>query len=104
MHYEKILIIEDEQVIRDVLVKTFTHEWFSVLEAADGEVGLSVAEKELPDIILLDIILPKMHGLAVLSRLRESEWGKNIPVIILTNLSDSASVADALAGGVYEFW
>lgn len=104
MHYEKILIIEDEQVIRDVLVKTFTHEWFSVLEAADGEVGLSVAEKELPDIILLDIILPKMHGLAVLSRLRESEWGKNIPVIILTNLSDSASVADALVGGVYEFW
>lgn len=103
MHYEKILIIEDEQVIRDVLVKTFTHEGFSVLEAADGEVGLSVAEKELPDIILLDIILPKMHGLAVLSRLRESEWGKNIPVIILTNLSDSASVADTLAGGVYEF-
>lgn len=84
-------------------MKTFTKEGFSVLEAVDGETGLAVAEKERPDIILLDVILPKIHGLAVLSRLRESEWGKNIPVIILTNLSDSASVAEALAGGVYEF-
>lgn len=100
---KKILIIEDEKIIRDVLVKIFTKEGFSVLEAADGEAGLAVAEKESPDIILLDIILPKIHGLAVLSRLRDSEWGKNIPVIILTNLSDSASVAEALAGGVYEF-
>lgn len=85
---KKILIIEDEVSQRKALVDKFIREGFSVLEARDGEEGLRVALKEQPNIILLDIIMPKMDGMTVMKKLRqENEWGKKVPIILLTNLS-----------------
>ena len=85
---KKILIIEDEMSQRKALVDKFTRESFQVLEARDGEEGLRVALKEQPNIILLDIIMPKMDGMTMMKKLRqENEWGKSVPVILLTNLS-----------------
>jgi DNA-binding response OmpR family regulator len=85
---KKILIVEDEASQRKALVDKFTHEGFRVVEAKDGKDGLNVARKELPDVILLDIIMPKMDGMTMLKILREDNaWGKKVPVIMLTNQS-----------------
>ncbi len=88
---KKILVIEeveDDNSLRNVLHDKFKLEGFGVLEAKDGEEGLATALREHPDIILLDIVLPKMDGLTMMKRLREAnEWGKNVPIILLTNLN-----------------
>jgi len=99
----KILIIEDEPTLRKRLVEKFSSEGFVVSEAKDGEGGLALALAERPNIILLDIILPKMHGLEVLKKIRGNERGKTVPIIFLTNLSDGELVAKAVENGVYDF-
>ena len=100
---KKILIVEDEQSLVKVLVEKFTIEDFVVFEAKDGVDGMLVAQKELPDIILLDIIMPKMDGVSMLRKLHNSDWGKDIPVIMLTNLSDNEKVAESMANGSYDY-
>lgn len=85
---KNILIIEDEEVQREAFVLKFTNEDYTILTASDGEEGYFVAIKYRPDIILLDLMMPKMDGMTVLKKLRnESDWGKKVPVIILTNLT-----------------
>lgn len=83
---KKILIAEDEDTLRGVLVDMINRSGFLTLEAGDGEEGLKKALSEHPDLILLDILMPKMDGLTMLKKLREDVWGKNVPVIILTNV------------------
>lgn len=102
-HSKKILIVEDETAMLKILVYRFKHEGFVIFKAKNGEDGLKFAFKEHPDLILLDIILPKIDGMTVLKRLREDEWGKNVPVIILTNLVEGEKVSKALEKGVYDF-
>ena len=100
---KKILIIEDETTLRQAMVDKFNREGFKVIEANDGETGLDKAIKEHPDIILLDIIMPKVDGLSMLKQLRNNSWGKNVPVLVLTNLNDAEYVAKAMESGVYDF-
>ena len=84
----KILIVEDEKPMVLALKDKFEREGFVVSEASDGVEGLAKAFAEKPDIILLDILMPKMDGLATLKHLRaENDYGKAVPVILLTNLS-----------------
>jgi len=88
---KKILVIEvveDDPSLRKVLRDKFTVEGFSVLEAGDGEEGLAIAFRERPDLIVLDILMPKMDGLTMMKKLRkENDWGKKVPIILLTNLT-----------------
>src|SRR3989338_6361272 len=85
-----ILIVEDEVSLLNALRDKLTHEGFSALEAKNGEEGLEVAFREHPDLIFVDIIMPKIDGMTMLRKLRnENEWGKSIPVIILTNLTSA---------------
>ena len=80
--------VEDDNSLRRVLSDKLTHEGFGVYEAKDGEEGLAVALSEHPDLILLDIKMPKMDGLTMMKKLRQTdEWGKHVPIIMLTNLS-----------------
>ena len=82
-----ILIVEDEISLRNALRDKFLRKGFLVLEAKDGEEGLSVALKNKPDLILLDIIMPKMDGMMMLKKLRqENKWGGDVPVMLLSNL------------------
>lgn len=99
----KILIVEDELPLLKVLTDKFTAEGFTVIQAKDGSEGLAVALKEHPDLILLDIIMPVMDGMTMLKKLREDNWGQNAPVVMLTNLSDSKNVSDAIARGIGDF-
>lgn len=89
---KKILIIEDEMPLLKALISKFSKEKIETLFAKNGEEGLAVALHDHPDLILLDIIMPRMDGLTMLNILRQDKWGKKVPVILLTNLSDSESI------------
>ncbi len=91
---KKILVVEDEATLQKALNDVLTQEGYEVLSALDGAAGLDLAKKENPDLILLDIILPKMDGFDVLKNLKKE--GSEIPVIILTNLSDINDIQKAL--------
>ena len=103
MQTKKILIVEDEQDMAEVLSDKFISEGFQVTSAKDGEKGLQAALKEHPDLILLDIVMPKVDGLEMLKKLREDEWGRSAVVILLTNLSSTEKIAEAVKQGMHEY-
>jgi CheY-like chemotaxis protein len=82
-----ILVAEDEKSLREALIDILNMENFITIEAKNGREGVELALLKHPDLILLDIIMPEMDGMATLKKIRENKWGVNIPVIILTNLS-----------------
>lgn len=88
-----ILIVEDDSALRRVLADKLSEEDFIPLEAADGEEGLAVALEKHPALILLDIYMPKMDGITMLSKLRTADaWGKHVAVIVLTNSTDAQTI------------
>ncbi len=100
---KKILIVEDEKSLLEALNLKFSGEGFEVIQAKDGIEGLESALAKRPDLILLDIIMPRMDGITMLKRLREYDWGKDVPVILLTNLGDSEKIAEVMEYGVYDY-
>lgn len=90
---KKILIIEDEEAMLKALDDTLTNAGFSTIKATGGGEGLNSAFALHPDVILLDILMPKINGMEVLKKLREDAWGKTVPVIILTNVSPDSDAA-----------
>ncbi|GEM_PF-440314 len=99
---DTVLVVEDEPAILHSLADTLTAEGFSVLEAKDGEEGLYLANKFSPDLILLDLVMPKLDGFSMVDKLHAE--GKDIPVILLTNLSDDFSKAMAQGRGLKDFF
>lgn len=81
-----VLIIEDEESLRDVYKEEFESEGFTVDTAADGAIGIERLSTSSPDIVILDILMPKMSGFDVLKHIKENPGNKKIPVIVLTNL------------------
>jgi DNA-binding response OmpR family regulator len=102
-HKKKILIIEDETILLELFADKFANEGFNALQAATAEKGIKLALKNKPDLILLDIILPKMDGISMLRLLRKDAWGKSVPVIISSNVTDQSKVSDAMKLGVYDY-
>lgn len=100
---KKILIVEDEKPLKMTLKRKFESEGFKVIEASDGEEGLKVTEKEKPDLILLDIVMPVMDGMTMLKKLRQEKFGQDMPVILLTNLADTSDVNKAMDLGVFDY-
>ncbi len=99
----KILLVEDDPFLLSMYFVKFELENFKVVTAEDGEKGLSMSKKEKPDIILLDIMLPKMDGFEVLKELKKDDETKNIPVILLTNLSQKKEVSQGLSLGADDY-
>lgn len=89
----KILIVEDEAPLLAVLTKRLVKSGYQVQGAANGEEGLKLALSWRPDLILLDIIMPRMNGLTLFRRLRQDPWGRGVKVIMLTNLTDPEHIA-----------
>jgi DNA-binding response OmpR family regulator len=85
-----ILVIEDEKSLREAIVDVLISKNFLPLEAKNGREGLELALTKHPDLILLDLIMPELDGMAVLKKIRADTWGAHVPVIILTNLSASS--------------
>lgn len=99
----KILIIEDDKFLRDLIVQKLQKEGFDVLEAADGEEGLKVLGEKKADLILLDLILPGLDGFEVLRRLKSDKNFSTIPIIVLSNLGQKEDMDRALSGGAEDF-
>jgi len=96
---KKILFIEDESALQKTFGEILRQEGYEMISALDGETGLRLAKSEKPDLILLDLILPKMPGFDVLKKLKEDNETKDIPVIVLTNLEDIKDVDRAIELG-----
>jgi DNA-binding response OmpR family regulator len=96
---KKIVIIEDEVILRETLQDFLAKEDFDVMSAADGWSGVELVIRKIPDLVLLDIILPKKNGYEVITELRENQFTKNIPIILLTNLGSINDIEKALALG-----
>ncbi len=99
----KILVIDDEPTIRKVLSEKLEREGFATFTAPDGEAGLEVAISLKPDLILLDVLMPKMDGLTMLKKLREDDWGKSAVVIILTSLDSDQKAMEAFDELAYDY-
>ena len=82
-----LLIVEDEAIAVKVIAEGLVSENYEVTVAYDGQEGLEVARVKHPDLILLDLLMPRLDGMSMLKKLRDDDWGKKVPVIILTNLS-----------------
>jgi DNA-binding response OmpR family regulator len=88
----KIMIVEDDNFLVEMYTTKFELEGFNVVSAEDGEKGLELARVEVPDIILLDILMPRMDGFTTLEALKKDDQLKDIPVILLTNLGQKEDV------------
>ncbi|MFA5134374.1 MAG: response regulator [Patescibacteria group bacterium] len=100
---KKILIVEDEQAIRQALRKSLSAtEGIAIYEAENGEKALEMIATSAPDLILLDVIMPKMHGIDMLKTLRTGQQHRDIPVILLTNYADDPKVIEAVKNGLCE--
>ena len=95
----KVLIIEDDLLVAKMYQKVLTFEDLEVEVAEEGREGLEKAETDKPDLILLDIMMPEMHGLEVLERLKANSETKKIPVVILTNLAGKEDARMGLKKG-----
>ncbi len=99
----KIAIIEDDQVINQMYRMKFEAAKFDVSTASDGEAGVSMVQKTKPDIILLDLQMPRMGGAEALEIIRASDWGATIPVIILTNLGEEEAPKSLRQLGIHSY-
>ncbi|MEK7488115.1 MAG: response regulator [Patescibacteria group bacterium] len=96
---EKIVFIEDETTLQKMLTVALTEVGYSVVAASDGEAGLAAVRTEKPNLVLLDLILPKMDGFTVLSEIKKDEAIAHTPVIVLTNLESAEDVEKVVALG-----
>lgn len=103
MEKNKILIIEDEAALLYALKAELSQDGFMVLEADNGEKGLSILEQEKPDLLVLDLLLPGIDGFEILRRVRNKPEIQDIPVIVLTNLGDQGSVEKAKKLGAKDY-
>jgi len=100
----KVLIVEDELPLRDGLGDKLAGKGFEVLKAANGKEGLNVALNNHPDIILLDVLMPEMDGIAMLKTLREDVWGKDAKVILWSNSKNLQKEDEGRSLHVLAFW
>ncbi len=99
----KIVIVEDDTFLAQMYASKLKLEGYSVLTAGDGEKGVAMITRERPDLVLLDIVLPKMDGFAVLEAVRKNPETRNIPVLLLTNLSQKKDIERGLALGANDY-
>ena len=98
-----ILFIEDESALQKTVGEILKQEGYEVISALDGKVGLQLAQRKTPDLILLDLVLPKLHGFEVLKKLKENSETKNIPVVVLTNLEGIEDIDKAIELGAQSY-
>ncbi len=103
MEAKQILIVEDDSSIVGALLAKLEMEGFLTISAKNGEEGLELALNNHPDLILLDIIMPKMNGITMLQNLRADQWGKDVPVVILSNLSEADKNIDVVDANIQAY-
>ena len=99
----KILIVEDDKFLRELISRKLVKEGFDIAEAIDGEEGIQKAAEFLPELILLDLILPGIDGFGALEKIKENTQTMSIPVVILSNLGQKDEVERGLKLGAIDF-
>ncbi len=99
----KILVVEDENFLLDLYQTKLIQEGYEVLIGSNGVEGVELATKHLPDLILLDILMPEIDGYAMLKKIKANHKTKNIPVIIFSNLSQKTEIEKGLKLGARDF-
>ncbi len=99
----KILVVEDDKFLREMISRKLDKEGYEVIQAMDGEKGEEAIKKEKPDLVLLDLILPGIDGFEVLERTKKDPELSEIPVIILSNLGQKNEVERGLNLGAIDF-
>lgn len=99
----KILFIEDDPLIVKIYTTRLVADGYQVLSSDNGEEGLRLAETEIPDLIVLDLMMPKMDGFAVLTKLRSNEKMRDKPILIYSNLAQEEEIQRAKSLGATEF-
>jgi len=100
---KKVLVAEDEPDIRGLIVFSLEFAGYKVVQAANGEEAIDIAEQEQPDLILLDVRMPKLTGYEACERLKARETTRNIPVVFLSALSQEAEIKYGLGLGGEEY-
>ncbi len=100
----KILIVEDEEVLADVLDEKFKNAGFSTKIASDGEQALILVKSFKPDVIALDLMLPKVDGFSFLEQIKKDDSYKRIPVVVMSNLSGDEDIKKALMMGAIDYF
>jgi DNA-binding response OmpR family regulator len=100
---KKILIIEDDKFLRELIAQKIVKEGYDISEAIDGEEGIKKIKEEKPDMVLLDLILPGIDGFEVLSKMKEDPFLAQIPVIILSNLGQKDDIEKGLKLGAADY-
>ena len=98
---KKILIVEDDKDFLDILQKKFIIEGFSVVIAENGEEAIDIVEREKPDLIISDILMPKMDGMTMAKKIKE--FNKNIQIIFLTNLENTDYTDDIEKSNEFDY-
>lgn len=98
-----ILLVEDDEFLAELYATKLNLEGFEIGLAGDGEKGLKIIREKNPDLVLLDIVLPKLDGFEILKKMKASKKTKNIPVILLTNLSQKDEVKKGLDLGADDY-
>ncbi len=101
--HPKIAIVEDDEFILNIYETKFNEEKFEVFSSDNGASGIELIKKEIPDIVLLDILLPKKDGYEVLAEIKKLEKTKNIPVILLTNMGQKDSIEKGMKLGASDY-
>lgn len=99
----KVLVVEDDQLMAGLLAEKLAKADFDVRLAVDGEIALKELENDVPDIILLDLILPGMSGFEILAKVKEDERTKAVPVIILSNLGSREEIDKGMKLGATSY-
>ena len=99
----KLAIIEDDPAISQMYRMKFESEGYKLETAENGKIGLDMIEKMKPDMVLLDLMMPEMNGDEMLEIMRATEWGKDIPVIVLTNMGEQEIPAKIEKLGINAF-
>jgi len=99
----KILLVEDDPLIVKIYTTRLTADGYQVFSAENGEAGLAVAEKETPDLIVLDIMMPRIDGYGVLEKVRANPRLKHIPILVYSNLAVDEEITRAKNMGANEF-
>lgn len=97
---KKILIIDDDKIFIKTLGDSLPKEKYEVSSVSNGEEGLKELEKNTPDLIILDLVMPKMGGIEFLNVLKENNNGKNIPILISTQMSNVSDISEAITSGM----
>lgn len=103
MDRKTILLVEDDAFVSDIYQTKISSEGFNVILAENGLEAIKKLEKNIPDLILLDIIMPYMDGMETLRKIKSEEKWKKIPIILLTNLSEKERIEEALGIGAEDF-